>query len=171
MQSATARTKNNIMSICQIFTSELLWLHFIASMGTALQMESFVEDMMESVASTRPAILFDPDKESMSKWGHGRRSSALISATGDPEETVMITEHLRYLIKNDDLDSIFVLNLGLNELIKNITESLGILKSKIHLVLPHGDSTGLQPRLDSRLYLYTTTSETDIILYENYKIR
>ena len=134
-------------------------------------MESFVEDMMESVASTRPAFILDPDKESMSKWDHGRRSSALISATGDPKETELVTEHLRFLMENDDLDSIFVLNSGLTELIRDTTETLGILKSKINLVIPYGDSSGMQPRLNSRLYLYKTNSQKNITLYESYTIR
>ena len=135
-------------------------------------MESFIEDMMESVASTRPAFILDPDKESMSKWDHGRRSSALISAaTGDPEETELVTEHLRFLMENDDLDSVFVLNSGLTELIRHTTETLGILKSKINLVIPYGDSSGMQTRFNSRLYLYKTNSQRNITLYESYKIR
>ena len=134
-------------------------------------MESFVEDLMEGIASTRPAFIFHPDNEMMSKWDGGRRSIALIGATGSPEDTELVTEHLRFLIENDDLDSIFVLSSGLNALIRNVTETLRILRSKINVVVPYGDSAGLRLRFNSRLFLYESNSEKNIDLYESYKIR
>ena len=149
----------------------LLWLGSIPLLGTSLQMESFVEDLTEGIASTRPAYIINPDNEFISKWDGGKRSIALIGATGSPYETVLVTEHLRFLMENDDLDSIFVLSAGLNALIKNVTDALGILRSKINVVVPYGDSAGLLPRLDSRLFLYESDSDWNINLYESYIIR
>ena len=137
-----------------------------------MKMESFVSDMMESVASTRPAFILDPDKESLSKWDSIGKYTAFISASGgDPKETDLVTKHLRVLNEKDDFDSIFIMDSGLDNLITNITETLGILKSKINLVIPYEDYNGLRPRLNSRLYLYKTNSPTNITLYESYKIR
>ena len=149
----------------------LLWLCFITPLGKSLQMESFVEDLMEGIASTRPVFILHPDTESLSVWNGGRRSIALICATGSPEDTELVTEHLRFLMENDDLDSIFVLSSGLSALIKNVSESLGILRTKINMVVPYGDSAGLRPRLNSRLFLYESESARNMNLYESYKIR
>ena len=149
----------------------LFWLSSITSPGASLQMESFVEDLMEGIASTRPAFIFHPDNEVISKWDGGKRSMALIGATGSFCETVLVTEHLRFLIENDDLDSIFVLSSGLNALIRNVTETLEVLRSKINVVVPYGDSEGLRPRFNSRLFLYESKSEKIMNLYESYKIR
>ena len=126
---------------------------------------------MEGIASTRPAYIIHPDTELLSKWDGGKRSLALIGATGSLCETVLVTEHLRFLMENDDLDSIFVSSSGLKALIKNVTESLGILRSKINMVIPYGDSAGLRPRLNSRLFLYESDSDWNINLYESYIIR
>ena len=149
----------------------LLWLCSIPLLGTSLQMESFVEDLTEGIASTRPAYIINPENELISKWDGGKRSIALIGATGSPYETVLVTEHLRFLMENDDLDSIIVLSSGLNALVKNVTETLGILRSKIKVVVPYGDSAGFCPRLNSRLFLYESKSEKNMNLYESYKIR
>ena len=48
-------------------------------------MESFVEGVMASTASTQPAFILDPDNEPISKW-NGKQSNALICATGDAKK-------------------------------------------------------------------------------------
>ena len=133
-------------------------------------MKSFVKSFAEAMSITRPAFIFDPDKEIISTW-NSMPMSAMISATGDPKEADMVNQFLRHLIETDNLDSIFVLDSGLAELVGNVTNTLYILNTKINLLLPYGHSTDLRPRLDSRLYLFQIHDETNITLYENYQIR
>ena len=83
-----------------------------------------------------------------------------------------VTEQLKMLIDADDVDSIFFLSPGQASLIKHVTDALGIFKSKINVIIPRGESSGLDLRLDSRLYLYQLHDDDDkVTLYESYQIR
>ena len=147
----------------------LFSLPLLSSIATSLKIESFVEGVMASIASTQPAFILDPDNEPISKW-NGKQFNAFICATGDDKESSIINEHIRSLINNDNVDSIFFLKFGQSKLIKNVTETLGILKSKINMIIPYEDSSDLQLRLNSRLYLYKICLP-NITLYESYRIR
>ena len=127
--------------------------------------ESFVEDVMESLASNQPVLILDPDQTAFSKW-----SGMLPRAIGSMDAT-KITNQLRTLIDADDVDSIFFLAPSQAELISQVTGALGLLKSKINVIIPYGQYEGLEMRLDSRLYLYKTHDEDKVTLYESYQIR
>ena len=73
----------------------------------------------------------------------------------------------------DDVDSIFFLSSGQAGLIKHVTSALGIFKSKVNVVIPHGEAENLDLRLDSRLYLYQLHDDDDdrVTLFESYQIR
>ena len=75
------------------------------------------------------------------------------------------------LIEADDVDSIFFLSSGQAPLIKHVTDALGIFKSKINVIIPRGETSGLDLRLDSRLYLYQLHDDDKVTLYESYQIR
>ena len=72
----------------------------------------------------------------------------------------------------DEVDYIFFGKGASNEeLIRNVVNTLGILMdNKITVVIPHGESVGLQMRLDSRLFLYQDTAN-GLSVYESYQIR
>ena len=134
------------------------------------RMDLFVKGFMERIAINRPALILDADKSTLSSW-NGMASIAMISATCDSHEADKVINHLQYLIKADAIDAIMFLNNGLGEVIRNVTKSLGILNTKMNLLIPNEDSVGLKLRLNSRLYAYQPTDGTSILLYENYKIR
>ena len=61
---------------------------------------------------------------------------------------------MKILVDADDVDSIFFLSSSGGKqagLIKHVTDALGIFKSKVNVVIPKGESGGLQLRLDSRV--------------------
>ena len=120
---------------------------------------------MKSIACTKPAFIFNPDETQLWKWA-ASQSSALMSTT----DYEMIRDRLQYLIEKDNVDIIFFLTSGQGKLIRKVVNSLEILKSKINVVIPFGDSAGLQSRLNSRLYLYKTL-DIGVSLFESYQIR
>ena len=75
----------------------------------------------------------------------------------------------------DDLDAIFFLSPGQAGLIKHVTDALGIFRSKVNVIIPHGDSEGLDLRLDSRLYLFRLNTghlgDDRVTMFESYQIR
>ena len=136
------------------------------------EIESFSNDLMIMLANVQPVFILNPDEQySMSEWSKSQ-TGALISATGIPEEAGMITDHLSSLIMEDEVDYIFFGKGASNEeLIRNVVNTLGILMdNKITVVIPHGESVGLQMRLDSRLFLYQD-SANGLSVYESYQIR
>ena len=152
-----------------------LWLVVLAfnqvsAMGQ--KMERFNDDLMIMMANIEPVFILNPDEQdSIYKWAVSKPVS-LISATGVPQETDIIIDHLGSFIKADNVDYIFFGEGTSNEeLIRNVVNSLGIMMdNKITVVIPHGHSIGIQMRLDSRLFLYEDTSE-GITLFESYQIR
>ena len=134
--------------------------------------ERFSDDLMTMLANVEPVFILNPDDQDlMSKWAESQ-TGALISATGVPEETSMIIDQLGSLIMADEVDYIFFgMGASNEELIRNVVNSLGILMdNKITVVIPLGDSVGLQMRLDSKLFLYKEAAN-GISLYESYQIR
>ena len=136
------------------------------------EMESFSDDLMIMLANVQPVFILNPDEQhSMYEWAKSQ-TGALIAATGIPEEAGMIIDHLSSLIVEDEVDYIFFGKGASNEeLIRNVVNTLGILMdNKITVVIPHGESVGLQMRLDSRLFLYQD-SANGFSVYESYQIR
>ena len=127
--------------------------------------ESFVEDVMASLASNQPVLILDPDQTSFSKW------TGMLPRVIESMDATKVTSQLRILIDTHDVDSVFFLALSQAELIRRVTGSLGLLKSKTNVIIPHGQSEGLEMRLDSRLYLYQAHEEDKVTLYESYQIR
>ena len=129
------------------------------------QMDQFAMRLMENMACTKPVFIFNPDETQLSKWAHFE-SSALISAI---EYEIMI-DQLSILIETDDIDIIFFLISGQARLIRNVVNKLEILKSKVKVIIPFGDSSNFQSRLNSHLFLYKTNGD-EVILFESYQIR
>ena len=130
------------------------------------QLDQFAEDLMKNMARTKPAFVFNPDETQLWKWAHSQ-SSALMSATG----YWTISDHLQFLIENGDVDIIFFFTSGQGEFIRKVVNNLEILKSKITVVIPFGESSGLQSRLNSHLYLYKMILGGGMTLFESYQIR
>ena len=90
-------------------------------------------------------------------------------------KSLKVTEQLRILMDADDLDAIFFLSPGQAGLIKHVTDALGIFRSKVNVIIPHGDSEGLDLRLDSRLYLFRLNTrhlgDDSVTMFESYQIR
>ena len=130
----------------------------------------FVEDMIASMACTKPAFIFNPDETQILGWT-SLQTSAMISASGNnPMEAGIIKDRLSFLIATDEVDIIFFLSSGQADLIRNIVNDMELLKTKISVVIPNGDSGGLRSRLNSQLYLYEIL-EDKINLFESYQIR
>ena len=85
----------------------------------------------------------------------------------DPAE---VKERLRFLMESDEVDIVFFLSSGQADLIRNVVNDLEILKSKVSVVIPYGESAGLKSRLNSQLYLYENDGDS-INLHESYQIR
>ena len=85
-------------------------------------------------------------------------------------EANIIKDRLSFLMETDEVDIIFFLSSGQADLIRNIVNNLDLLKTKISVVIPNGDSGGLRSRLNSQLYLYEIL-EDKINLFESYQIR
>ena len=84
-----------------------------------------------------------------------------------------IIERLDFLIEAEELDIIFFVGSGghaATDLLVDVARSLDIFQTKIKLVIPHGTSHGLRPRLNSGLFLYET-HEDSFTLFESYGIR
>ena len=87
------------------------------------------------------------------------------------------TTSLLHLLSNDppspsdaDIISGCSLSSGQADLIRDVVNGLQILKSKVSVVVPHGESDGLKSRLNSQLYLYEIDGDS-IKLHESYQIR
>ena len=94
-----------------------------------------------------------------------------MSATGnDPIDAMMIKNRLRFLMETDEVDIIFFLSSGQADLMRNVVNDLELLKSKISVVIPFGDSVGLMTRLNSQLYLYEILGD-NINVFESYQVR
>ena len=138
-------------------------------MGQQLK-EGFVEAMIMSMGGTKPAFIFNPDKTQILGWT-GSLTSSMMSAWGDdPMEAKMIKDRLSFLMETDEVDIIFFLSSGQKDLIRSIVNDLEILKTRICVVVPYGDSDGLMSRLNSELYTYDIVGD-GINLFENYQIR
>ena len=138
-------------------------------MGQQLK-EGFVEAMIMSMGGTKPAFIFNPDETQILGWTSSL-TSAMMSASGDnPIEAKMIKDRLSFLMETDEVDIIFFLSSGQNDLIRNIVNDLEILKTRIIVVVPYGDSSGLMSRLNSQLYTYDIVGN-GINLFERYQIR
>ena len=132
--------------------------------------EGFVEDVIAGMQGTKPAFIFNPDETQILGWTKSQ-TSAMMSATGnDPMEANMIKDRLSMLIDTDEVDIIFFLSTGQADLIRNIINDLELLKTRIKVIIPNGDSGGLMSRLNSELYLYEIL-EDKTNLYESYQIR
>ena len=137
------------------------------------KMEYFSNDLMRVLANIEPVLVLNPDEQDiLSKWTE-LQSAVLISATGLPEESDIIINHLGTLIEEGNVDYIFFgIGSSNHETIKTVVNSLPVLMdNKITVVIPHKYFVGIHMRLDSRLFLYEDTSEGIITLYESYQIR
>ena len=133
-------------------------------------MEKFVEDMMTTMSSSKPVFIFNPDETKNLGWSK-LQTRAMMSATGnDPIDAMMIKKRLRFLMETDEVDIIFFLSSGQADLIRNVVNDLELLKSKISVVIPFGDSVGLMTRLNSQLYLYEILGD-NINVFESYQVR
>ena len=128
-------------------------------------LDQFTKDFMKNMACIKPAFIFNPDETQLWKWAHSQ-SGALISSTGYE----MIRDRLQFLIGKDEVDIIFFLTSGQGKLIRKVVNNLEILKSKINVVIPFGDSAGLRSRLNSRLFIYRML-DRGVSLFESYQIR
>ena len=138
-------------------------------MGQQLE-ERFVEDMIDSMGGTKPAFIFNPDETHNLGQMRSQTSAMMLASGNDPKEAMMIKDQLSFLMETDEVDIIFFLSSGQADLIRTIVNDLELLKTRINVVIPYGDSAGLESRLNSQLYLYEIIGD-DIILFESYQIR
>ena len=134
------------------------------------RLEGFVKDMIVSMGGTKPAFIFNPDETQILGWTSSQTGAMMSTSGNDPMEAKMIKDRLSFLMETDEVDIIFFLSSGQADLIRNIVNSLELLKTKISVVIPNGDSAGLKSRLNSQLYLYEILGD-NIILFESYQIR
>ena len=133
-------------------------------------LEEFVDDMIMSISSNKPVFIFNPDETKNLEWTKSQ-TRTMMSATGnEPIDALMIKDRLSFLMETDEVDSIFFLSSGHADLIRNVVNDLELLKSKISIVIPFGDSIGLMSRLNSQLYLYEILGDA-INVFESYQIR
>ena len=119
---------------------------------------------------TKPAFVFNPDQTEILGWTSSQ-TSAMISATGNsPMEANKIKDQLRLLIATDEVDIIFFLSSGQEDLIRNIVNDMKLLETKISVIIPYNDSAGFKSRLNSQLYLYEILDDK-INIFESYQIR
>lgn len=105
--------KRNLALSSTLFQCRLMKLLPLV-MGSQVD-ETFVEDLMESLASNQPVLILDPDQTAFSKW-----IGMLPRAIGSMDAT-KITNQLRILIDTDNVDSIFFLAPSQAELISRVT--------------------------------------------------
>ena len=128
-------------------------------------MEVFTQDLMKTMARTKPFFILNPDETKLQKWTLSQ-PSALASVT----DLDVIIDHLTFLMEADEVDIIFFLLSGPESIIKDTLNKLDVLKTKIHVVIPSADLLGIHLRFDSNLYIYQTRGN-GVILYECYQVR
>ena len=128
-------------------------------------MEVFTQDLMTTMARTKPFFILNPDETKLQKWTLSQ-PSALASVT----DLDVIIDHLTFLMEADEVDIIFFLLSGPESIIKDTLNKLDVLKTKIHVVIPSADLLGIHLRFDSNLYIYQTRGN-GVILYECYQVR
>ena len=109
-----------INALCYLFRFSSL-LSVLAQDARGQQVEKgFIEDMIMGLGHTKPAFVFNPDQTQIVGWTSSQ-TSAMISATGNnPMEANKIKDQLRLLIATDEVDIIFFLSSGQEDLIRNI---------------------------------------------------
>ena len=132
--------------------------------------EGFVEDMIDSMGGTKPAFIFNPDETQNLGQTRSQTSAMMLASGNDPKEAMMIKDQLSFLMETDEVDIIFFLSSGQADLIRTIVNDLELLKTRISVVIPYGDSAELESRLNSQLFLYEIIGD-NINLYESYQIR
>ena len=130
----------------------------------------FAEDMIMSIPSTKPVFIFNPDETEYYEWTKLQTRSMMSASENDPIDAMVIKNRLGFLMEMGEVDSIFFLSFGQAYLIRSVVNDLELLKSKISVIIPFGDSVGLMSRLNSQLYLYEI-QEDNINLFESYQIR
>ena len=139
-------------------------------MASGLRIDEFVEDMIGSMSRTKPVFIFDPDKTPTPGWIKSRTSAIMPATENDPIDDETIKARVRLLMETDDVDIIFFMSYGHEDLIRDVFNDLELFKTKICVVIPYGDVIGLKSRLNSQLYLFEIV-EGYINLYESYQIR
>ena len=131
-------------------------------------MDVFARDLMENMTLSKPSFIFDPDETILGTWPHSQANGCAFMSVKDYD---MIVTYLTFLMENEVIDIIFFLISGHDNLIEDVLNNLDILKSKIYVVIPFGETVlDLDLRLNSNLYLYKTHGN-GVVLFESYQIR
>ena len=137
--------------------------------GHEQELAQFAQDFMQSLGTTNPAIILDPDQMSMTSWANQQSASILAVPTALNDANVSIY-HLNNLISLDEINLIMFTIPIASQLIKFMANELGTLNPKTPILIPHGYPVSFPLRLDSRLFIYKISGRR-ATLFEKYNIR
>ena len=133
------------------------------------QVEKCAKDIMLNLGTSYPAIVLDPDHESMGFW-ENQLSATLVALPNNPNDVNVATDYLKKLIALDEIDFILFTIPIASPFITDMANELGTHHPKIAMLIPHGYPVSFPLRLDSRLFFYKISGES-ITLFEKYYIR